>query len=590
MAGGVGEAALILGLISIIIIVDETKKIYDAAHDKSGLPKVFREVHSRLPIVASILEEARRQNQSTQQFDTKIQPLLQSCEDDSKDLRTIFDKVISTDNVPSYERYSKAARAVKPGRTRKVESLMADILKNLQLLETHHLFKNVATAQELRSALGEMLKIEKEEPSLPDDPSTTIYSTGQGSNLNTGSGTQKIQQTFGAGPTWNVENYHAAQVVVTGLGGTGKTQLVLDFVENHKDDYDTVVWLNASSAKNLRSNFAVCCNELYLKQPAWSNSSSRIEDEPSVRAALQWSRRRREDQKWLVVLDNADDASQCPYDVVPKGVGGTLIITSREKASRLVDNKGETLEVDAMDLDEAMSLLFRSAGISEHKLRGSSLALPERIVEHLDRLPLAISLAGAAISDELLLDDDVEATLQKYFKDLEQHRDPLLKTDDSAGLSSYDKTIWTVWSSTFSAIEKLYPDVPAVQLLTFLTYADRSCIQHELFRLSAVEYSAQLSWEEVVIPQWLKDILAPEQTKDRVWDDHHYRETLKPLLRYGLVRSVNGPAGMKGITMHGLVRWRAQQQPDFVNYWAAYVGWMYLILRHDTLFTEDRPF
>ncbi len=282
----------------------------------------------------------------------------------------------------------------------------------------------------------------------------------------------------------------AHAVVVTGLGGTGKTQLVLDYVEKHKAEYDTVVWLNASSDQNLRSSFAVCCEELYLKRSTWSSSSSstRIEDEASVRVALQWFRRRREDQKWLVVLDNADDASQCPYDVVPRGVGGSLIITSCDKrASRLVDDKGESVEVDAMDLDEAVSLLLRSAGISEHKIQGPSRKLPEEIVTDLDRLPLAVSLAGAAISDELLLlDNDVEAILQNYLTDLGQHRDRLLRTENSAGLSSYDKTIWTVWSSTFSAIEKSYPDVPAVQLLTFLTYLDRSFIQHELFRLSAI--------------------------------------------------------------------------------------------------------
>lgn len=126
----------------------------------------------------------------------------------------------------------------------------------------------------------------------------------------------------------------AHAVVVTGLGGTGKTQLVLDYVEKHKGQHDTVLWLNGTSEQHLRSSFAACCEELFLQRPTWSGNSSRIEDEARVRAALQWFRRRRQDQKWLVVLENVDDASQCPFDVVPKGIGGSLIITSRDtKAS-----------------------------------------------------------------------------------------------------------------------------------------------------------------------------------------------------------------------------------------------------------------
>lgn len=67
--------------------------------------------------------------------------MLRSCEDESKDLRTIFGKVIPPDNAPWSVRYGMAARAVKPGKTRKVETLNADILKNLQLLGEYHLLR-----------------------------------------------------------------------------------------------------------------------------------------------------------------------------------------------------------------------------------------------------------------------------------------------------------------------------------------------------------------------------------------------------------------------------------------------------------------
>lgn len=245
----------------------------------------------------------------------------------------------------------------------------------------------------------------------------------------------------------------------------------------------------------------------------------------------------------------------------------------------LLYDKGEPVEVDAMDLKEAVPILLLSANFQRHRVQQASLGLLTQIMNNLDRLQLAVSLAGAAISDELRLNDDVEVNLQNYVADLEDNCDVLLKTVDSAGLSSYDKIIWTVWSSTFSAIERFHSSVPAVQLLTFLTYLHRACIQHELFRLSAIEYSKRSSRQTVSIPEWLQSILALCGTQDRQWDDHQYRETVRPLLRYGLVRAVKGPAGTRGLTMHSLVRWRVQQQADYGSYWEVYVAWMYLVLR-----------
>ncbi len=212
---GVAEASLVLGLISSIIsIVQATKVIYDGATDKSGLPKAFREVNGRLPLVLDILGEVKRQNDTSKKYSGDIPAVLKNCEDEAKDLRTIFDKVFRVDGASWQQKYLQAAHAVKPGRSRKVESLMGDILKNLQLLESHHLFTNVATSaqmEKLGQDLQAMLDIEKNDPSLPEEQGVTIYSSGQGSNINTSSGSQKIQQTFGTGTTINAENYYASK-------------------------------------------------------------------------------------------------------------------------------------------------------------------------------------------------------------------------------------------------------------------------------------------------------------------------------------------------------------------------------------------
>jgi hypothetical protein len=46
------EAGLVIGLISgLLQLLDTAKKVYDAAQDAKGLPKAFREVAERIPLV-----------------------------------------------------------------------------------------------------------------------------------------------------------------------------------------------------------------------------------------------------------------------------------------------------------------------------------------------------------------------------------------------------------------------------------------------------------------------------------------------------------------------------------------------------------
>lgn len=58
---GVGEAGLVLGIISSIIsIIDATKQLYEAIEDEAGLPTNFKKSATKLPIIAKLLEDAER--------------------------------------------------------------------------------------------------------------------------------------------------------------------------------------------------------------------------------------------------------------------------------------------------------------------------------------------------------------------------------------------------------------------------------------------------------------------------------------------------------------------------------------------------
>jgi Cdc6-like AAA superfamily ATPase len=101
---------------------------------------------------------------------------------------------------------------------------------------------------------------------------------------------------------------HAA--AVTGLGGTGKTQLVLNFIEQHKQEYYGILWIDARSEETIRSSFVRCCRTLNLPVEAASRAETSLEDSSSLQSVLLWLRSRTEvGQEWFVVMDNADEAT-----------------------------------------------------------------------------------------------------------------------------------------------------------------------------------------------------------------------------------------------------------------------------------------
>jgi DNA-directed RNA polymerase subunit F len=178
------EAAFIVGLISgVISIIDATKKIYDAAKDAEGQPEAFRQVAARLPLVIEILhsaeERARALNETAQEA---LEHILKSCKANAEKLQEIFQKVIRKNDDKWYDRYKKAVATV--GKGAKVERLMGEILKGIQVITCEKLEGTATSAQikELEEAIKEM----KGMPSSLIDEAGTVAQTHSGSGDNIG--------------------------------------------------------------------------------------------------------------------------------------------------------------------------------------------------------------------------------------------------------------------------------------------------------------------------------------------------------------------------------------------------------------------
>lgn len=66
-------------------------------------------------------------------------------------------------------------------------------------------------------------------------------------------------------------------VTVSGLGGNGKTQLALDYLQSVKDKFDPILWIDAKDFVTTRSSFERCARALNSKLPDAQTSLAEAE-------------------------------------------------------------------------------------------------------------------------------------------------------------------------------------------------------------------------------------------------------------------------------------------------------------------------
>ncbi|KAK4210289.1 hypothetical protein QBC37DRAFT_35880 [Rhypophila decipiens] len=148
----------VVGLITSIITITETLvKVYKCLKDIEDLPREFQDVGNRLPLLGQSLHAAKSgagSITSDGEADA-LHTLLVSCEKKTEQLLEIFEKI--RDNAT--ERSVKAAYKkldLRLGKASRVQTLMDEILKDVQVLAAHRAFKPALRAQV--SALGEARK------------------------------------------------------------------------------------------------------------------------------------------------------------------------------------------------------------------------------------------------------------------------------------------------------------------------------------------------------------------------------------------------------------------------------------------------
>jgi tetratricopeptide (TPR) repeat protein len=379
-------------------------------------------------------------------------------------------------------------------------------------------------------------------------------------------------------------------LVIYGMGGVGKTQLALRYVEEHRAKYGSVMWIDAHTTESVRFSFERIATILKL---AWDTTTAvtldaRLRDSPVVVAVMRWfSERDEADRRWLVVVDNADDTMWNMEEVIPRGPQGHVIVTSQHpQSARFLDGRCTRLNVGTMARHEARTLLRKHTRMDTQLEQIESHDLYDQIAERLGCLALAVDLAGAHLSEQLEpsdrrsdvmeSEDRVTALLRNYVRDYNLHQDELLRWEPFYRLSSYEKTVWTVWNTSLAAIERTSSQSSASCLLTFLAQFKGGQVQEELFRLASLGWPVMVSQlglsEDGLMPEWLRKMVA---SSNGVWDSFRYGQAILPLERYGLVQRET--ESWSGTMMHSLVQWRAGKESEQSGLGWEHWAWLFVM-------------
>ena len=200
--------AVVGGISAILNIADAIADIYKTIKDIHGLPEAFSVVNGRLPIVKDILESTKRHIDAVQDEAVckGIKHIVVQCEMSTKMLNEIFEKVKPDDGAWKVERYWKAVKA--KGKGHKVETLMADILVDIQLLDSQH-GMNTATEDQQKEIMAAIKELSEVQPSVPDsefhEAGVTMNQSGSGTQQYTAKGNV---YSSGGGKQFNAERQY----------------------------------------------------------------------------------------------------------------------------------------------------------------------------------------------------------------------------------------------------------------------------------------------------------------------------------------------------------------------------------------------
>ncbi|WP_405912654.1 tetratricopeptide repeat protein [Streptomyces sp. NBC_00963] len=240
--------------------------------------------------------------------------------------------------------------------------------------------------------------------------------------------------------------------VLHGFGGCGKTA-VARWLFDQSASSRVALWVDASTESQLRSGMLAVAAD----RGASSEEVRAAQEGRRAAADLVWQRLDMSPEPWLLVLDNADDPRALRDGWLRGSPRGTVLVSSRQSVDPAWTGVGARMHrVDVLPAVEGAQLLHDLAP-GDHQPE-ATMRLAQRLGFH----PLALTLAGGFLSQQLLESWTVEQYLERLGED------PAALLDRGASLESGARErLSRTWQLSLDALaQRGLPEATAIlQLL-----------------------------------------------------------------------------------------------------------------------------
>ncbi|KAJ7494830.1 hypothetical protein B0H11DRAFT_2003542 [Mycena galericulata] len=284
-----------------------------------------------------------------------------------------------------------------------------------------------------------------------------------------------------------------------GLGGAGKTQIALKFIQEASFFSDSF-HVDTSTPQTISAGL----KDIAIKK--------RIGNTPED--ALNWLRSTA--NEWLLFFDNADDPTVNLNNYFPQCNHGSILITSRNPG--LCVYAGSHSLISDMEEADAAVLLLRSA-VQETTPKNQEISA--QIVKALCYFPLAIIQAGASIAKS--------GSLDSYLALFTENRTRLLSKKPAQSHDNYAWTVYTTWQISF---KQLSPG--SQKLLQLCSFLHHQGISEEIFSKASL-YTFPLAGPSQAelkgATEFLSQFLGPTGT----WESLLFTDLTNQLRAYSLI-------------------------------------------------------
>lgn len=289
------------------------------------------------------------------------------------------------------------------------------------------------------------------------------------------------------------------RLALAGLGGVGKTQLALAYVERFRQEYAVVWWLRAEENVALNDDYLGLAAAHGVPIDTGGPLAQQIE---TIRRWLE------ERDNWLLVFDNVE-TEELVDGYLPQRRSGHVLVTTRNQHWR---NATATI-VPPWKRSESIAFLAPPAG------QGNDA---DALAAFLGDLPLALDQASSYMQE-------TATSLRDYLALLRSRTADVLAL---GSLSNYPRTVASTWLASVAALRKELPI--AHELLNLCAFLTPEGIPHSLLR------------------SWSPD--HPRKLRPLHEDRIVYNRAVSILSRYSLLQ-----ASADGLTVHRLVQTLARQ-------------------------------